>query len=73
VSSSPESSSETDDAILNLVLVNPRMTTEEMGRTLGISKRTVLKRIDNLKKQGRLLRVGPSKGGSWKILAFPAS
>ncbi|MDR1242073.1 MAG: putative DNA binding domain-containing protein [Deltaproteobacteria bacterium] len=66
---SPENSSNTEDnAILGFILTNARMTTEDMGRALGISKRAVLKRIDNLKKQGRLRRVGPSKGGSWEIV-----
>jgi ATP-dependent DNA helicase RecG len=66
---SPESSPNTEDnAILGLILTNARMTTEDMGRALGISKRAVLKRIDNLKKRGRLRRVGPSKGGSWEIV-----
>lgn len=65
--SSPKSSPETGDAIINLVRANPKMTTEEMGRALGISKRAVLKQIDNLKKQGQLRRVGPSKGGSWEL------
>lgn len=64
----PERSPENGDAILNLVRVDARMTTEEMGHALGISKRAVLKQIDNLKKQGRLRRIGPNRGGTWEVV-----
>jgi predicted ArsR family transcriptional regulator len=56
-SSSPKSSPETGDTLLYLIRTNSRITTEEMGRVLGVSKRTGLKWFDNLKKQSRIRRI----------------
>src|SRR3546814_3428797 len=59
--SSPKSSPKTEDQILNLIRENHTITTEELGRILGISKRAVLKQIDKLKEQNRLKRIGAAK------------
>lgn len=66
--SSPEGSVKTEERILQFLGNAPSMTTQALGDRLGISKRAVLKQIDKLKEQGRLRRVGPSKGGHWKVL-----
>jgi ATP-dependent DNA helicase RecG len=39
-----------------------------LGKNLGISKRAILKQIEKLKKQGRLRRIGPARGGHWEII-----
>ncbi|MDD5092266.1 MAG: ATP-binding protein, partial [Candidatus Wallbacteria bacterium] len=64
----PEFASEPRDGILELVLKNPSVTTERMAVYLGISKRAVLKRISRLKRQGKLRRIGPAKGGHWEVI-----
>ena len=66
--SSPESSPKTEDKILALIRRDLSMTTEQLGDALGISKRAVLKQIDKLKKEGRLQRIGPTKGGRWEVM-----
>ena len=66
--SSPKSSPKTDEWILDLVRRNASITTEQLRAALGITKRATLKQIDKLKPQGRLLRIGPAKGGHWEIL-----
>jgi ATP-dependent DNA helicase RecG len=65
--SSPKAPVKTEDKILDLIRQDDAVTTERLGEFLGISKRAVLKQIDKRKKQGRLRRVGPAKGGQWEI------
>ena len=65
--SSPKSSVKTEDRILDLIEQDNVVTTELLGKLLGISKRAVLKQIAKLKKQGRLHRIGPAKGGRWDV------
>jgi len=66
--SSPKSSMKTEDRIIDLIRQNNAFTTGQLGVLIGISKRAVLKQISKLKNQGRLRRIGPSKGGRWEVL-----
>jgi len=66
--SSPKSLIKTEDRILDLIRQNDAVTTEQLGKLLGISKRAVLKQINKLKNQRRLRRIGPAKGGHWEVL-----
>jgi ATP-dependent DNA helicase RecG len=59
-----KSSQKSSQKILILIKKNKNITTTQMADTLGISRRAVAKHIDKLKK---LKRVGPDKGGYWKI------
>lgn len=43
------------------------MTTSELAATIGITPKAVEKQISRLKKNGKLLRVGPDKGGYWEV------
>jgi predicted HTH transcriptional regulator len=58
----------TEDRIVDLIRQDNTVSTEQLGKLLGISKRAVLKQIDKLKNQGRLRRIGPAKGGHWEVL-----
>ena len=64
----PKGSPKTEDRIIAFLSKNASITTEELGKSLGISKRAVLKQIDKLKEQGRLRRVGPARGGHWEVI-----
>ena len=66
--SSPNGSPKTEDRIIELLRQNSSSTTEELGKSIGISKRGVLKQIDKLKEQGRLRRIGPARGGHWEVI-----
>lgn len=66
--SSPKSSPKTGDKILAMVARNAEITAERMGEGLGISKRAVIKQIAALRGSGRLLRIGPAKGGHWQVV-----
>ena len=65
--SSPESSPKTKELVLTAIQNNPHITSEEIGRKLGLTKRAILKNIDSLKKNGFLERIGSQKSGHWKI------
>jgi len=66
--SSPKGSPKTEEQILTLLAEDPKLSTESIGKKIGISKRAVLKQIDKLKSQNRLKRVGPARGGHWEVL-----
>ncbi len=66
--SSPKSSPKTEDQIIEFLRQNASITTEELGKAIGVSKRAVLKQVDKLKEQGRLRRIGPPRGGHWEIV-----
>ena len=56
------------DRLLALINQKAAITTEELVATLALSRAGVEKIISNLKKAGRLRRVGPDKGGHWEVL-----
>ena len=67
VNGSPKSSPKTENIIIQLMQSDKHITTESIAESIGISKRAVLKQIYKLKKQGKLKRIGPSKGGYWEV------
>ena len=54
--------------ILDILAKHPRYTTADLAGILHISDKGVEKHLANLKKSGRLLRVGPDKGGRWEVI-----
>jgi ATP-dependent DNA helicase RecG len=64
---SPKGAAKTEDHILDLIRQDNSVTTERLGKLLGISKRAVLKQIEKLKNQDRLRRIGPARGGHWEV------
>ena len=59
---------ESQKKILMLISKNPRISKKELAISIGISTTAIDKNISQLKKKGFLKRVGPAKGGYWKIL-----
>jgi ATP-dependent DNA helicase RecG len=55
------------EKVLALLAANPKITTEAMANDLDLSRAGVEKIVRNLKKEGRLKRVGPDKGGHWEV------
>lgn len=53
--------------ILGIIRANNNITTVSLAEQLGITKRTVLRDIDILKKAGLLKRIGSEKTGHWEI------
>ena len=57
------------DRILALLNQNPSASRREIAATLGTTGSTVRYRLDKLRASGRIERVGPDKGGYWRVLA----
>jgi ATP-dependent DNA helicase RecG len=58
----------TRDKILELIAADPKITTEEMAERIGITRKGIEWQIGELKRTGRLQRIGPAKGGRWEVL-----
>jgi ATP-dependent DNA helicase RecG len=56
-----------ENKILNLIKNNPEFTLEEIGKHVGLTPRGVRYHTDNLKKKGKIKRVGSRKKGCWKV------
>ena len=54
--------------LLTLIEANPKASAKVLSEALGITSRAVEKQISQLKKQGQLQRIGPAKGGYWKVI-----
>ena len=63
---SPKGSSR--DEICRLLRKNPYMSTRDLASEIGISAKGVEKQLGILKATGKLLRIGPDKGGKWQVL-----
>ncbi|HLD44681.1 MAG TPA: HTH domain-containing protein [bacterium] len=46
---------------------NPLATIQEMATDLEVSTRAIEKQIAKLKESGQITRIGPDKGGHWKV------
>lgn len=58
----------TTQKIMSLIKENPNMTIKELASTIGITEDGIKYHIANLKKKGLLKRVGPDKGGHWRVV-----
>ena len=62
-----ETERETKEKILSLITDNPSIPMKEMAQKIGISSKGIEWQIKELKKSGRLKRMGSTKSGYWKI------
>ena len=53
--------------IVDNILKNNKITTNELAEIIGISQRKIKENINKLKIAGLLSRIGPTKGGYWEI------
>jgi ATP-dependent DNA helicase RecG len=67
VQSTVKSSVESSVEIIDLIARNPDVTAKELAQTAGVTLRAIEKQIAKLKREGRLIRVGPNKGGRWQV------
>ena len=47
--------------------INKLVSMRELEEIIGINERNVRKNIDKLKSLGVIERIGPDKGGYWKV------
>ena len=57
----------TKEKILALIAADPAITTARMADEIGISKKGIEWQIRRLKSAGRIERIGPDKGGRWRV------
>ncbi|NOR23413.1 MAG: winged helix-turn-helix transcriptional regulator [Desulforhopalus sp.] len=53
--------------VLELLATDPHLTIPELATILGKSESTIERAIRELRKLGRLKRVGSRKGGHWEV------
>jgi len=58
---------ENSKAILGFMLEEPHITIPEIAKKAGISETAVQNNIKKLKERNFIERVGPNKGGHWKV------
>ena len=58
---------DTQKKILAQMQANPKITTKDLAKTLGIADRNVKNHIKFLKEAGLIERVGSPKSGHWVI------
>ncbi|WP_425637890.1 hypothetical protein ACPUEN_00525 [Algoriphagus yeomjeoni] len=59
---------ETVEIILNAMKSNPKITSIELQERKGLIMRGVEYQISKLKKEKKIMRVGSTKDGEWKVL-----
>ena len=52
-----------DEYIIKMIKANPKISTSKIAEDLNVSKRTILRHIDELKKKKVLRFVGEAKNG----------
>lgn len=57
-----------EQIIITLIKSNPKTTAKEMSIATGLSRRGIEYHLTKLKKEGKLIRIGSTKKGSWKIV-----
>ena len=57
----------TGEKIMALIAAEPAITISRMAEKIGISKKGIEWQIRRLKSAGRLERIGPAKGGRWRV------
>ena len=53
--------------IIELIKQNQNITIPKISKSIGITTRAIEKQIAKLKEQGEIERIGPDKGGHWKV------
>jgi len=66
--SSEESTEKSWEKIISLLRREPTLSARALAERLDITARAVEKQIARLRKDGRLVRVGPAKGGKWSVV-----
>ena len=59
--------SKTATAILNAIIVQPTVTREMLAEQLNVSDSTIKKHLKKFKDLDLVERIGPDKGGYWKV------
>ena len=61
------------EKLLALIKVNPHISVSSIAKECGMSIKTIRNLIDELREDKLLERIGPAKGGYWKVLSEETS
>jgi ATP-dependent DNA helicase RecG len=50
-----------------MIVENGKITIPEIAAVLKVTERTIERAINKLKKENKIERIGPDKGGYWQI------
>lgn len=64
-----DTANDTVNAILTLIREKADISYDELAQKLNLSRRTVSRKIAQLKKNGQIRRVGADKNGYWEIMS----
>ena len=64
---SEKMSEKTPNRILVLLHEDPNLTIAALSERIGKTERTIERNLSSLQKAGRLKRIGPDKGGHWRV------
>ena len=60
--------SKNEELMVDIMRKNPVITADELSEKLRINLRNTKKNIAKLKESSAIQRIGPDKGGHWKVL-----
>ncbi len=58
----------TREKIISAIRKKPEITTYELAELIGITVKGIEWQLNKLKKEGKIKRVGPAKGGHWEVI-----
>ena len=61
------------EKLLALIKANPYISISSIAKECGMSVKTIRNLIDELREDKLLERIGPAKGGYWKVLSDDTS
>lgn len=59
---------ELEEAVIRCVTENPQATAKAIAEETGVSGRTIERQLRALQQKGKLQRIGPTKGGFWRVI-----
>ena len=62
-----EKTSKGGEKIVALLSENSKLTAAGLAAEIGLTAKAIEKHLAKLKAEGIIERVGPDKGGSWKV------
>ena len=57
-----------ENYVLHALHADKNITVVELSKKINVSDKTIKTLISNLKKQHKIKRIGPNKGGYWEIM-----
>ena len=67
-STAQKNTSSTTQKILRILRENPKSSRKELALETGLPEDGIKWNLDKLKKESKIRRVGPDKGGHWEVV-----